>query len=379
VALSPGKVIYRNRLMELIQYAPMTAATRPEPILIVPAWIMKYYILDLSRANSLVKYLVEQGHTVFMISWKNPTASDRDLGLDDYLKAGVLEALDTVGRVMPDRPAHLIGYCLGGTLAAIAAASLAHKGDRRLKSLTLLAGQTDFTEAGELMLFIEEHQVSYLENMMWDTGYLDTTEMAGAFQILRSNDLIWSRMVSEYLAGERRPMNDLMAWNSDATRLPFRMHSEYLRGLFLDNDLAAGRYLVDGRPIALTDIAVPIFAVGTTEDHVAPWRSVYKIHLLTDTEVTFVLTNGGHNAGIISEPGHRRRQYRIATKGANERYQDPESWMTMQAPQEGSWWPALAGWLGRHSGPPEAPPAMGAAEQGVVPLYDAPGVYVREP
>ena len=373
VALTPGKVIYRNRLMELIQYTPATPETRPQPILIVPAWIMKYYILDLSPGNSLVKYLVERGYTVFMISWKNPTASDRDTGLDDYLKLGVLTALDAIARVMPDRRVHLLGYCLGGTLAAIAAATLAHQGDGPLQSLTLLAGQADFTEAGELMLFIDDHQVSYLENMMWDTGYLDTAEMAGAFQILRSNDLIWSRMAQEYLQGERRPMNDLMAWNAAATRLPFRMHSEYLRGLFLDNDLAAGRYLVDGRPIALTDIAQPIFAVGTTEDHVAPWRSVYKIHLLTDVDVTFVLTSGGHNAGIISEPGHPRRQYRMATKRADEKYQDPDGWTAMHAPVPGSWWQALAGWLDQHSGAFQAPPAAGAPAEGYAPLMDAPG------
>jgi polyhydroxyalkanoate synthase subunit PhaC len=379
VALTEGKVIYRNRLMELIQYAPRTSETRPEPILIVPAWIMKYYILDLSPGNSLARYLVERGYTVFMISWKNPIAVDRDLGLDDYLKLGVLAGLDAVQRVLPGRPAHLLGYCLGGTLAAIAAAALAQKADGKLKSLTLLAGQTDFTEAGELMLFITDHQVSYLENMMWDTGYLDTTEMAGAFQILRSNDLIWSRMAREYLQGERRAMNDLMAWNADATRLPFRMHSEYLRSLFLDNDLAAGRYMVDGRPIALSDIAQPIFAVGTTEDHVAPWRSVYKIHLLADAEVTFALTNGGHNAGIISQPGHDRRHYRLATKPADEKYQDPESWLATHPSVAGSWWPALAGWLDQRSGPPGPPPAMGAPADGLVPLYDAPGIYVREP
>ncbi len=378
VAVTPGKVIYRNRLIELIQYAPATDKVRPEPILIVPAWIMKYYILDLSPQNSLVKYLTEQGFTVFMISWKNPGPQERDLGLDDYRRLGVMAALDAVGAVVPDRKVHAVGYCLGGTLLSIAAAAMAREADDRLQSVTLLAAQTDFHEAGELMLFINESQVTFLEDMMWEQGFLDATQMAGAFQMLRSSDLVWSRMVHDYLMGERSPMIDLMAWNADATRMPYRMHSEYLRHLFLNNDLAEGRHTVAGKPIALSDIHAPIFTVGTLRDHVAPWRSTYKINLQTDTDVTYLLTVGGHNAGIVSEPGHDHRSFQIMTKAANAHYLDPETYLATAPRKEGSWWPEWTAWLAARSGAAIDPPGMGAGTTDYAPRGDAPGSYVLQ-
>lgn len=379
VGITPGRVILRNKLMELIQYSPTTQSVYAEPVLIIPAWIMKYYILDLSPANSLVNYLVDKGHTVFMVSWKNPGRDDRNLGMDDYHNLGVMVAIDAVSTKISGQKIHAVGYCLGGTLLCIAAAAMARGGDDRLKSMTLFAAQTDFTEAGELMLFIDESEVSYLEDTMWHQGYLDTKQMAGAFQMLRSNDLVWSRIIHDYLMGERQPMIDLMAWNADATRMPFRMHSEYLRRLFLNNDLFEGRFQVDGQPIALNDIHTPIFMVATVKDHVAPWRSVYKLHLLSDAvELTFVLTSGGHNAGIVSEPGHPRRTYQISTSKEGDKYIDPKNWQETTPVQQGSWWIAWQEWLSKKSSGQLSPPSMGALEKGLTPLCDAPGIYVLQ-
>jgi polyhydroxyalkanoate synthase len=375
VAITPGRVVYRNHLMELIQYAPKTPRVFEKPVMIVPAWIMKYYILDLSPHNSLVNYLVSRGHTVYMISWRNPDAEDRDLGMDSYMQMGLLEALKQVRRRSPDQPVQTVGYCLGGTLLAIAVAWLSQQHHKDVASMTLLAAQTDFTEAGELRLFIDHSQLDYLDDLMWNQGYLDNRQMAGAFQLLRSHDLIWSRMISHYLMGKREPLNDLMAWNADATRMPYRMHSEYLRRLFLNNDLFTGRYSVSGRPLALSDIRVPAFLVATETDHVAPWRSVYKLNLSYSADLTFLLTSGGHNAGITSEPGHPRRYYRMTLFPHSENYIDPDRWYQQTDPEQGSWWPRWADWLERGQAMMAAQKIAPAEMPG---LPEAPGNYVLQ-
>ena len=378
VAATPGKVILRNRLMELIQYSPQTDTVRAEPILIVPAWIMKYYILDLSPKNSLVNYLTGLGHTVFMVSWKNPTAEDRNVSMDDYLTLGVRAALDAVTTVVPKRKVHAVGYCIGGTLLSIAAAELAGQDDDRLASVTLFAAQTDFSEPGELSIFISPAQLAMLEAMMWKEGVLESRQMGGAFQLLRTYDLLWAPSIATYLKGERMGVNDLMAWNADGTRMAYRMHTDYLHQLYLNNDLAEGRYVANGEQLSLSDITVPMFVVGTETDHVAPWRSVYKVgRLVRSGDYTFCLTSGGHNAGIISGPQHPKRRHRVHASKAGARLLSPDRYLEKVEPMPGSWWPTWAKWLEEHSSERKvAPPPMGAPKQGLKPLCAAPGEYV---
>lgn len=378
VAVTPGKIIYRNSLIELIQYCPTTKTVYPEPILIIPAWIMKYYILDLSPYNSMVKYLINNGHTVFMISWKNPGSVDKYLSLSDYTKFGILDALRSINYIVPQQKIHAVGYCVGGTLLTITAALMAAKSDERLQSVTLFAAQTDFNEAGELLLFIDENQVAYLEDIMWDKGYLDGSQMAGAFSMLRSIDLIWSRVIRDYLIGQRRPITALMAWDYDTTRIPYKMHTEYLRKLFLNNDLVEGRLKILNEPINLADINVPMFAVTTLKDHVAPWKSVYKLHYFIDTNVTFVLANAGHNTGIVNVPGEPGRNFQMLTHKRNEKHLTPERWKIKAPSFSGSWWPTWQSWLADYSGKKISPPALGNAAKNLTPICDAPGIYVLQ-
>jgi polyhydroxyalkanoate synthase len=380
VAVTPGKVIFRNELIELIQYAPVTSTVHPEPVLIVPAWIMKYYILDLSPQNSFVRYLVEKGHTVFVISWKNPNDTDRNLGMDDYHNKGIRAAIDAVCSIVPNSKIHAVGYCIGGTLLSIAAAAMARDGDDRLASMTLLAAQMDFSEPGELSFFISPSQLAMLEAVMHKAGVLSSDKMGAAFGLLRSNDLLWTPAINTYVKGKREKLNDLMAWNSDGTRMPWRMHSEYLQQLYLQNDLANGRFKVNGLPVDLKSIALPMVVFGTETDHVAPWKSTYKARGLTrSSDYTYVLTSGGHNAGIVCGPVHPRRRFRELTwKDATTSY-DAAQWLDKATLHQGSWWPWWQQWLAAHSGAQNAPPpTLGNPTKGYSVLGDAPGEYVLQ-
>lgn len=388
VACTPGKVVFRNHLIELIQYTPSTDKVLPEPVLIVPSCIMKYYILDLSPHNSMVNYLVGQGHTVFIVSWRNPDASDRELKMQDYLSTGVLEAMAAVKSRTGAASIHTMGYCLGGTFLAIAAAALGRIQRKQtltakeqalipadmpnLSSVMLLAAQTDFSEPGELGVFIDEEQLANLRQSMNERGYLSGKQMGGSFQFLASKDLVWSRNTRRYLMGEDDASFDLMSWNADQTRLPARMHNEYLTSMFLNNALASGQYRFAGATVALMDIDAPMMVVGTTRDHVSPWKSVYKIHLQTDTHVTFVLAAGGHNAGIVSEPGRPRRSYQIASVEEGHGWVDPDEWVAQTPVVQGSWWEAMDQWIKQRSGNPVKAKPMKAEHV----LADAPGEYV---
>jgi polyhydroxyalkanoate synthase subunit PhaC len=378
VAAMPGKVVYRNRLLELIQYEPKTKSVQAEPVLVIPSWLMKYYILDLSADNSMVGHLLSEGHTVFMISWRNPTKEEADLTFEDYRVHGVMAALTAVSTIVHQRKVHLCGYWHGGLLAALTAAVLGRDGDTRVASLSLLTTQLDFTELGELMMYVNESQLAYLEDLMWAQGYLDRRQVAGGLQILRSNDLVWSRTLRQYLLGETLRASDLTVWNSDRMRLPALMHIEFLRKIVLENQLMQGALVANDAPVSLANIRVPVFVMAATKDHIVPWRASYKLHLQADTNITFVLTSGGHASGLISPPTQSGKSFQIFTQRDYQTYLDPDTWQQIAEFKEGSWWPTWSAWLTQHSSADALPPPMGHEEGGYAPITPAPGAYVME-
>ena len=372
IATTPGKVVFQNELIQLIQYYPANGPVFRRPLLVIPPWINKYYILDLREKNSFVKWAVEQGHTVFIVSWVNPDEKLAHKRFDDYLAEGVLAALDAIERATGEREANVIGYCLGGTLLACALGYLAQKKDERIVSATFMASMIDFSDAGELEVFIDEKQVAALEKRMKERGYLEGSEMATTFNMLRSNDLIWSFVVSNYLLGRDPFPFDLLYWNSDSTRMPAAMHSFYLRNLYIKNQLAKpGGIQLGGVAIDLTRVKTPLYFASTAEDHIAPWRSTYAGAKLFTGPVRFVLGGSGHIAGIVNPPAGNKYSYWTNPKLPEQ----PEQWQKAASQHPGSWWPDWAGWVAQHGGDkvPERIPGKGKLKA----IEDAPGAYAR--
>ena len=371
LAITPGKVIYQNELMQLIQYAPTTGRVLRRPILIVPPWINKYYILDLSPKRSFVKWCVDQGLTVFVISWVNPDAKLAAKGFDDYMRQGPLEALEIIATVTGGEKAHTIGYCAGGTLLATALGYMAAKGDDRALSATMFATQVDFTYAGDIMAFIDEEQIESLERQMSRAGFLEGHKMALAFNLLRPNDLIWPYVIGNYLKGDAPRAFDLLYWNSDATRIPVASHSFYLRNCYLENKLAKGEMTVAGETIDLGNVTVPIYSLATREDHIAPARSVLFGSKLFGGPVKLVIAGSGHIAGVVNPP--YQIKYSYWTDGPP--VSNVETWLARAEERPGSWWPHWMQWI-RDQDPTEVP----AREPGggkLAPIEDAPGAYVK--
>ena len=372
IATTPGKVVFQNDLIQLIQYYPANGPVFRRPLLVIPPWINKYYILDLREKNSFIKWAVEQGHTVFVVSWVNPDEKLAHKRFDDYLAEGVLAALDAIERATGEREANVIGYCLGGTLLASALGYLAQKKDERIASATFMASMIDFSEAGELEVFIDEKQVAALEKRMKERGYLEGSEMATTFNMLRSNDLIWSFVVNNYLLGRDPFPFDLLYWNSDSTRMPAAMHSFYLRNLYIKNLLAKpGGIELGGVAIDLSRVKTPLYFVSTVEDHIAPWRSTYAGAKLFTGPVRFVLGGSGHIAGIVNPPAGNKYSYWTNPKLPEQ----PEQWQKGASQHPGSWWPDWAGWVAQHGGDkvPERIPGKGKLKA----IEDAPGAYAR--
>ncbi|HIJ63563.1 MAG TPA: class I poly(R)-hydroxyalkanoic acid synthase [Rhodospirillaceae bacterium] len=372
IATTPGKVIYRNDLIELLQYTPTTEKVHKAPLMIIPPWINKYYILDLRPKNSFIRYAVEQGHTVFVISWVNPDEKLAKKSFEDYMVDGPLAALDVIEQACGERQVNAIGYCLGGTLLASTLAYMATKDDDRILSATYFTTMTDFAEAGELSVFIDEDQLSSLEEKMRERGYLDGSEMAGTFNMLRANDLIWSFVVNNYLLGKEPFPFDLLYWNSDSTRMPAAMHSFYLRKMYQENRLIEpGGIRLKGVPIDLRKIKVPSYIISAREDHIAPWKSTYAATRLYTGPVKFVLSASGHIAGIINPPEAKKYCYWTNPKNAK----DPEVWFNGAKQHEGSWWPDWAEWTAKFGGAQVAARLPGDGK--VKTIEDAPGSYAK--
>ncbi len=372
LALTPGEVVHRNKLIELIQYAPSTKKVYSIPLLFIPPWINKYYILDMQPQNSLIKFLVDNGFTVFVISWKNPDASMEETSFEDYLTLGPLSALEVIKEITGSPKVNPVGYCIGGTLLSMALPYLAAKGDETANSATFFVALQDFSEVGDTSVFIDEPQVTYIEGQMMERGYLDSRSMASMFNMLRANDLIWSNVVNNYLLGKEPPAFDLLYWNADGTRMTRAAHSFYLRNTYLENNLIKpNKIVLKGVPIDLSQIHQDIYAVGTQQDHIVPWQSAWRISQLASGPVRFALGGSGHIAGIINPPT-KGRGYWLNDKPAKTAAQ----WFEGAEQHKGSWWADWLEWLQARSGEQVPPPSMGSKKHPSI--TSAPGTYVLE-
>lgn len=373
LAATPGKVVYRNRLMELIQFEPQTDEVHEIPILVSPPWINKYYIMDLSPGRSLLEWAVQHGHTVFVISYRDPDESMADVGLDDYLELGNLAALDVVQDITGAEKVNLVGLCLGGLMATIAAAMLHARGqEHRLNSLTLTNTLLDYSDPGPVSSFVDPEIVERLERKMAKTGYLPAESMAGTFDLLRANDLIFNYVGPNWLEGKAPPAFDILAWNADSTRMPAKMHAFYLRHFYLQNELARGELELLGEHLSLKSITNDTFIVAAINDHIAPWRTSFQSTTLLGGDVTFTLSNGGHIAGVVNPPG-KKAKYWIGTVGGDSA-PDADTWMQRATEVAASWWEPWRDWMAERGGEMRQPPPMGS--EAYPPLEDAPGSYV---
>jgi polyhydroxyalkanoate synthase subunit PhaC len=372
MAMTPGKVVYQNELMQLIQYSPATESVLKRPLLIIPPWINKFYILDLNPEKSFIKWCVDQGLTVFVISWVNPDAHLATKSFEDYMRAGPLAALDAIKQATGEDDVNAIGYCVGGTLMAVTLAYMAAKGDKRIASATLFAAQVDFTHAGDLMVFVDEAQLATLEKNMSETGYLAGSKMANAFNMLRSNDLIWPYVISNYLKGQQPYPFDLLYWNSDSTRMPAANHSFYLRNCYLENKLSEGQMEIAGEALDLGNVTVPVYNLATREDHIAPAKSAFLGSKFFGGPVKYVLAGSGHIAGVVNPPG-KKEKYQYWTGDAPVGNLD--TWLKKATEHPGSWWPNWVEWIKAQAG--DTVPAREPGGGKLKPIEDAPGSYVK--